>query len=87
MAFNAKWSETLPDGRVRCKLCPRYCTLRDGQRGFCFVRKNEGGHLILDTYGRSSGFAVDPVEKKPEIFVDCFLTHTRSSRKFTGIVE
>ena len=65
MAFNAKWSETLPDGRVRCKLCPRYCTLRDGQRGFCFVRKNEGGHLILDTYGRSSGFAVDPVEKKP----------------------
>lgn len=65
MSHAAKWSETLPDGRVRCKLCPRYCTLRDGQRGFCFVRKNEGGQLVLDTYGRSSGFAVDPVEKKP----------------------
>lgn len=65
MSHAAKWSEVLPDGRVRCKLCPRRCTLRDGQRGFCFVRKNEGGKLVLDTYGRSSGFAVDPVEKKP----------------------
>ncbi len=61
----AKWWTSLPDGRVRCEVCPRFCTLRDGQRGFCFVRMNRGGKLVLDTYGRSSGFAVDPVEKKP----------------------
>ena len=50
---------------MRCDLCPRACALRDGQRGFCFVRANHGGRIMLDTYGRSSGFAVDPVEKKP----------------------
>ena len=61
----AQWWETAADGRVQCNLCPRLCKLRDGQRGFCFVRMNEGGALVLDTYGRSSGFAVDPVEKKP----------------------
>ena len=61
----ARWGETLSDGRVRCHLCPRECTMRDGQRGFCFVRMSRGGKLVLDTYGRSSGFAVDPVEKKP----------------------
>ncbi|MDR0944711.1 MAG: AmmeMemoRadiSam system radical SAM enzyme, partial [Bifidobacteriaceae bacterium] len=53
------------DGRVRCRLCPRGCRLREGQRGFCFVRQNVGGRLRLTTYGRSSGFQVDPVEKKP----------------------
>lgn len=61
----ARWWTTTDDSRVQCQLCPRFCTLRDGQRGFCFVRVNRGGELILDTYGRSSGFAVDPVEKKP----------------------
>ncbi len=60
-----KWWATLPDGRVQCNLCPRHCKLRDGQRGFCFVRQNIGGELVLDTYGRSSGFAIDPIEKKP----------------------
>lgn len=60
-----KWWVTLPDGRVQCDLCPRHCKLRDGQRGFCFVRQNVGGQLVLDTYGRSSGFAIDPIEKKP----------------------
>lgn len=64
-AVQAAWWRTRPDGRVQCDLCPRECSLRDGQRGFCFVRKNQGGELVLDTYGRSSGFAVDPVEKKP----------------------
>ena len=53
------------DGRVVCDLCPRHCALRDGQAGFCFVRRNVGGQLELTTYGRSSGFAVDPIEKKP----------------------
>jgi pyruvate formate lyase activating enzyme len=55
----------LPDGRVRCDACPRGCALREGQRGFCFVRAREGDAVVLTTYGRSSGFCVDPIEKKP----------------------
>ena len=55
----------LDDGRVQCDLCPRACKLREGQRGLCFVRAREQDQLVLTTYGRSSGFCVDPVEKKP----------------------
>ena len=55
----------LDDGRVQCDICPRACRLRDGQRGLCFVRANEGGRIVLTTYGRSSGFCIDPIEKKP----------------------
>jgi pyruvate formate lyase activating enzyme len=55
----------LDDGRVQCDLCPRYCKLHEGQRGFCFVRACQGGQVVLTTYGRSSGFCVDPIEKKP----------------------
>jgi len=58
------WSR-LADGRVQCDVCPRRCRLREGQRGMCFVRANEGGQVVLTTYGRSSGFCVDPIEKKP----------------------
>jgi len=55
----------LDDGRLQCDLCPRFCKLRDGQRGLCFVRARSGGDILLTTYGRSSGFCVDPIEKKP----------------------
>ena len=55
----------LEDGRVQCDLCPRLCRLREGQRGLCFVRANLDGQVVLTTYGRSSGFCVDPIEKKP----------------------
>jgi pyruvate formate lyase activating enzyme len=55
----------LEDGRVQCDLCPRYCKLREGQRGLCFVRGRLDGEVVLTTYGRSSGFCVDPIEKKP----------------------
>jgi pyruvate formate lyase activating enzyme len=55
----------LPDGRMECRLCPRFCKLQEGQRGFCFVRQRTGGGMVLTTYGRSSGFCVDPIEKKP----------------------
>ena len=55
----------LPDGRVQCDVCPRACKLHDGQRGLCFVRGAAGGAVVLTTYGRSSGFCVDPIEKKP----------------------
>ena len=55
----------LPDGRIQCDLCPRDCRLHEGQRGACFVRQREGDAIVLTTYGRSSGFCIDPIEKKP----------------------
>ena len=61
----ARWWRAMPDGRLRCELCPRRCALRDGQRGFCFVRARVGDAIVLTTYGRSSGFVLDPIEKKP----------------------
>ena len=61
----ARWWTPLPDGRIECRACPRLCKLQAGQRGFCFVRQNVGGRMVLTTYGRSSGFCVDPIEKKP----------------------
>jgi pyruvate formate lyase activating enzyme len=56
---------TRDDGRAQCDLCPRACALAEGQRGLCYVRKNENNAVVLTTYGRSSGFCVDPIEKKP----------------------
>ena len=55
----------MPDGRLRCDVCPRECKLHEGQRGLCFVRAADGGEIKLTTWGRSSGFCVDPIEKKP----------------------
>src|SRR5262245_5224732 len=55
----------LEDGRIQCDVCPRYCKLHEGQRGLCFVRARQGDQMILTTYGRSSGFCIDPIEKKP----------------------
>ncbi|MFO0956699.1 MAG: AmmeMemoRadiSam system radical SAM enzyme [Isosphaeraceae bacterium] len=55
----------LEDGRIRCDICPRYCKLGEGQRGFCFVRGRRNDRIVLTTYGRSSGFCIDPIEKKP----------------------
>ncbi len=63
--YPAKYWHTLDDGRIQCDLCPRDCKLHDGQRGACFVRMRDHDHMILTTYGRSSGFCVDPMEKKP----------------------
>ena len=60
-----RYWRALGDDRVVCELCPRLCKLRNGQRGFCFVRQNSGGKVVLTTYGRSSGFCIDPIEKKP----------------------
>ena len=61
----AKWWTLREDGRIRCDLCPRACTLRDGQRGFCYTRMVQGQKMVLDTYGRCSGLGLDPIEKKP----------------------
>jgi len=60
-----QWWHPLDDGRVQCDLCPRECKLADGQRGFCFVRQASDGGIDLTSYGRASGFCIDPIEKKP----------------------
>jgi pyruvate formate lyase activating enzyme len=65
LARSARYWHQLEDDRIQCDLCPRFCKLRDGQRGLCFVRAREGDEIVLTTYGRSSGFCVDPIEKKP----------------------
>ena len=62
---NQVYWQKLPDGRVQCDLCPRSCQLKEGQRGACFARGNRDGEVVLLNYGRSSGFCIDPIEKKP----------------------
>ncbi|MFZ2815423.1 MAG: AmmeMemoRadiSam system radical SAM enzyme, partial [Rhodoferax sp.] len=64
-SYPARYWHKLDDGRLQCDLCPRDCKLHEGQRGACFVRMREGDQMILTTYGRSSGFCIDPIEKKP----------------------
>ena len=68
----------LDGGKVRCTACARYCTVPDGSHGFCFVRKNVGGRLVLLTYGLASAVQVDPVEKKP-------LSHYRPGTRVLSI--
>jgi len=60
-----KYWHRLDDGKIQCDLCPRYCRLREGQRGLCYVRGREQDEIVLYSYGRSSGFCIDPIEKKP----------------------
>jgi len=60
-----KYWHVLQDGRVQCDVCPRACKLNEGQRGLCFVRARQADEIVLTSYGRSSGFCVDPIEKKP----------------------
>ena len=64
-AYPTRYWHALADGRVQCDVCPRACKLHEGQRGFCFVRARQDDAIVLTTYGRSSGFCVDPIEKKP----------------------
>ena len=64
-AFPTRYWRRLEDGRIQCDVCPRACKLKDGQQGLCFVRACEEGQIVLTTYGRSSGFCIDPIEKKP----------------------
>jgi len=70
--------EPLPDGKVRCTACARYCVVPPGSHGFCFVRANEGGKLVLLTYGLAAALQVDPVEKKP-------LSHFRPGSRVLSI--
>ena len=59
-------------GAIMCDVCPRACVMRPGDRGFCFVRQNHEGRMALTTYGRSTGFCIDPIEKKPPGFPGAF---------------
>jgi pyruvate formate lyase activating enzyme len=61
----AKWWEPTDNNKILCTLCPRYCKIGEGQPGFCFIRQNIDGKLYSIGYGRPTGFAVDPIEKKP----------------------
>lgn len=63
--FPTDYWHKLSDDRVQCDLCPRFCKIKEGKQGFCYVRENYQGAIVLNTYGRSSGFCVDPIEKKP----------------------
>src|SRR5512141_156317 len=64
-AFPTKYWHKLDDGRIQCDLCPRFCKLQERQQGLCFVRERRQDQVVLTSYGRSSGFCVDPIEKKP----------------------
>jgi pyruvate formate lyase activating enzyme len=63
--IEARWWTPVNQDKVLCTLCPRYCKIGDGQAGFCFIRKNEGGKLMTLAYGRPAAVQVDPIEKKP----------------------
>jgi pyruvate formate lyase activating enzyme len=63
--ISGRYWHALADGRVQCDVCPRYCKLNEWQRGLCFVRARHNDRIVLTTYGRSSGFCIDPIEKKP----------------------
>ena len=65
MNHPGRYWQKLDDGRIQCDVCPRKCRLHNRQRGLCFVRKAEEDQIVLTTYGRSSGFCLDPIEKKP----------------------
>jgi len=65
MAVPTRYWHRLEDGRIQCDVCPRFCKLQEGQQGLCFVRARQQDQIVLTSYGRSSGFCVDPIEKKP----------------------
>lgn len=65
MDYPTHYWHSLPDGRIQCDLCPRTCKLHEDQRGFCFVRQRKNNQVVLTTYGLSTGFCIDPIEKKP----------------------
>lgn len=62
---STRYWHQLDDGQLQCDLCPRHCRLQEGQRGLCYVRQRLEDEVKLVSYGRSSGFCVDPIEKKP----------------------
>ena len=64
-AVPGRYWHAVEGDRIQCDVCPRFCKLKPGQRGLCYVRASDGDQIVLTTYGRSSGFCIDPIEKKP----------------------
>lgn len=56
---------SLDNGRIRCELCPRFCEVDKGERGYCRVRENRNGQYYSLVYGNPCAVHVDPIEKKP----------------------
>ena len=52
-------------GAAVCDVCPRHCRLAPGALGACRARRNTGGAVVPEAYGRVTSLALDPVEKKP----------------------
>ncbi len=63
--YEARLYEKLDEGRIKCFLCPQYCSISPGKRGICGVRENSGGTLYTLVYGKVAAKHVDPIEKKP----------------------
>ncbi|MFO7613963.1 MAG: AmmeMemoRadiSam system radical SAM enzyme, partial [Bacteroidales bacterium] len=61
----ASYFTPLPGNKVKCTLCPHLCTLAEGKKGICHVRRNAGGTLVTDVYEKSCALRFDPIEKKP----------------------
>ncbi|MGC8567911.1 MAG: AmmeMemoRadiSam system radical SAM enzyme [Candidatus Micrarchaeia archaeon] len=55
----------LPYNKVECTACNRRCKIPEGGRGFCYIRKNKNGKLVLENYGKLAALQLDPIEKKP----------------------
>ncbi len=65
MQKEASYYQKQKSGKVQCLLCPKKCLITCGGIGFCGVRKNIDGTLYSLVYGKTTGMAVDPIEKKP----------------------
>ncbi|EAR60779.1 AmmeMemoRadiSam system radical SAM enzyme [Neptuniibacter caesariensis] len=63
--YPTKFWHSLDKEKVQCDLCPHFCKLKEGQRGLCYIRANFDHQIQLLSWGRSSGFCIDPIEKKP----------------------
>ena len=83
-AHEARWWRPLANGKLLCTLCPRLCEIPEGKAGFCFIRKNVTGRLQSLGYGKSTGFAVDPVEKKPLNQLGLSGRHRQTDRRSIG---
>jgi pyruvate formate lyase activating enzyme len=63
--METRYQVKVDDETARCIVCPRMCTLKPGQQGFCGTKENQSGKIINLTYGLLSAIAIDPIEKKP----------------------
>jgi len=63
--MKTKFWKKINSDTILCELCPNRCVIKNGFHGRCFIRKNVNNNLELLAYGKTTGIAVDPIEKKP----------------------